>query len=229
MKHVLAAVLLAMAASAARAADTDYYRYGPGSPGRPEKFFVPEYPAEALRKGVTGYVDVEGTVGGLRFLEEPVLHAGTPEAEVFVEPTRDVARFWQFYPSYRANTCFPSRDRVELRVVFEIEGGKPKISIEVPRAPPRGKSIKAANCPEPRYPRAALMADAMANVYSAVHLRPDGKVSSVDTETYPHRGIVDEMFSDAVKSAFEGCEFPPAADPATPRTVCYDVIFRMAR
>ena len=115
---------------------------------------------------------------------------------------------------------------MSLRLIFEIVDGKGKISIEIPAAPPR-KSIKPLSCPEPDYPRIALRGDRMANVYSAVHIKPDGTVSSVETETYPRRGVVDEMFSNAVKTAFEQCRFPPAADPGNGRVACYDVIFRI--
>jgi hypothetical protein len=75
-----AAAFLGLAVTSWHArAEEEFFRVGPESAGRPEKFFVPEYPPEALAKGITGFVDVEGDIGGLRYLEEPRFHAGSSE------------------------------------------------------------------------------------------------------------------------------------------------------
>jgi outer membrane biosynthesis protein TonB len=202
-------------------------RYGPDRSGLPQRFLAPEYPKQALERHITGYVDVEGLVGGSRLLSEPSFRAGSPEAEVFVPAVRAAAANWTFYPAYPGNGCFPVPTRMGLRVIFELEHDQPKISIEVPKAPPKRENLPPPRCNKPRYPSDALRNQESGIVYTRVNVMPDGLVSSVETDVYPRHGsFLDDAFSDAVKSAMSTCRFEATAD-SRPRAACFDVVFNI--
>ena len=196
--------------------------------GRPEGFVPPKYPEEALSRKVTGYVDVTGRVDGSHMFMEPEFHAGTPEAEIFVPELRDVARFWSFFPAYEKDGCHPSMERVGVRVFFELDAaGAPHISIEIAKAQPKPPLMKAKYCPKPRYPRQPLRSGYMANVFSRVSIKPDGTVSTVETDVYPKRGITDLEFSETVVDALKNCQFEPVDNPERRRAACYEVQFKI--
>ena len=209
-------------------APPELYYWNVAKMGRPEGFVAPKYPEEALSRKVTGYVDVTGRVDGTHVLVEPEFHAGTPEAEIFVPELRDVARFWSFYPAYEKDGCHPSLERIGVRVLFDLDAaGEPHISIEIAKAQPRLASMKAKYCPKPRYPKQPLRGGYMANVFSRVNIKPDGTVSSVETDVYPKRGLTDVEFAESVVDALKDCQFEPVDNPERRRVACYEVQFKI--
>ena len=196
--------------------------------GRPQRFVAPEYPAEALDRRITGYVDVEGVVDGARTLAEPVFRPGSPEAEVFVPALRKVVPDWAFYPRYGKGSCVPVPTRMRLRVTFDLEHGKPKIGTDTPERPVRATPNIRPHCDRIRYPSDALRDDETAIVYARVNVGPDGTTSSVETDVFPKHGeFIDNGFRDAVKSALSYCRFDPADYPTLPHAACFDVIFNI--
>jgi hypothetical protein len=198
--------------------------------GLPQRLVVPEYPAEALDRRITGYVDVEGVVDGARRLADPVLRPGSPEAEVFVPALRKVVPDWVFYPRYGKGSCVPVPTQMHLRVTFALEQDKPRIATDppVPPAPSPGRS--RPHCDNIRYPSDALRNDETAIVYARVNVGPDGITSSVESEVYPkHEAFIDDGFKDAVKSALSYCRFDRADYPTPPHAACFDVVFNLGR
>ncbi|HEX4332932.1 MAG TPA: energy transducer TonB [Usitatibacter sp.] len=224
--RALAMCLLALAAlPAAAAGEVDFY--SPATAGRPEQFVAPDYPKEALARGVTGYVDVDASVDGLLTLHDVHFVAGTPEAQVFVPGLQEVAGFWLFHPRATGSGCFPSKEqRISFRVIYEIQAGSPHISLELPR--PTGRTTKElhAQCPSPRYPGGAMRQGMSANVFARVEISPDGAVSGIDAIAYPKEEDT-ERFAEEVKSSFRQCRFAPVENSGRGRTACYDVSFRL--
>ncbi|HXF80946.1 MAG TPA: energy transducer TonB [Usitatibacter sp.] len=224
-RAALTCVLAFAALPATAAGDVDFYTAQ--SAGRPEQFVTPDYPREALARGVTGYVDVDASVDGLFALHDVHFAPGSPEAQVFVPGLREVAKFWMFHPGLRGDDCLPSlAQRISFRVIYEIESGAPHISLELSKA--AGKTTKAldAQCPAPRYPGGALREGMLANVFARVDIRADGTVSQVRAEAYPEGAY---RFAEEVESSLRRCRFAPAENPGRPRAACYDVSFRTGR
>lgn len=220
-----AALFIAMAASLPAAADRVEV-YASQNAGRPEQFVPPDYPKEALARGVTGYVDVDASVDGMLTLHDVHFKAGAPDAQAFVPGLQEVAKYWLFHPANDGGNCFPSSSqRIAFRVIYEIQAGAPHISLELPT--PAGKTTKAlqAQCPRMRYPGGALRNGMSANVFARVDIRPDGTVSDVKTEAYP--GDRADRFAEEVDSSLRHCRFAPAESPDLGRAACYGIYFRV--
>ena len=197
-------------------------------PGRPSRFVVPDYPTDALAKGIIGYVDIEGRVSPLKDLKDVQYRAGTPEAEVFIPALKAVAGHWEFYPTFH-DSCFPSDERVEMRVWFDIVEGKPKIDITVSKAAAKKLvPFRVLHCDPPDYPSGPLRAGLAAFVYASVAINPDGSVSKVDAQSYPRRRGVDRWFEEAVVRAYSRCQYQAAPETGPKRIACYQVFFRLA-
>jgi len=222
-------VILALAGSSMSAADeVEPLRLGADRSGLPQRFVAPEYPAEALERHITGYVDVEGVVDGGRKLADPVFRPGSPEAEVFVPALRIVVPDWYFYPRYGKGNCVPTPARMGLRVVFELVQGQPKISTNAPEPPAPAPGKRRPRCGKIRYPHDALRNEETAIVYTRVNFDADGIASSVETSVFPdHGSFIDDGFKEAVKYAMSSCRFDPAEYPSPPRAACFDVIFNV--
>ncbi len=153
--------------------------------GRPNRVVEPGYPAEALAKGITGYVDMRGHVSPLRAFEDVEFTPGTPEATIFVQPLKDVIAHWEFYPVFDGD-CFPSHKAVSVRVIFALENQKPHVSLVVATVDvPPDNSMKAVKRKKVSYPRAPLRDGVQAYVYSRSVVNPDGSVANVETEVHP--------------------------------------------
>jgi len=226
---MIAAFALATAAcGVARADDRAVDLYGTANSSRVERIVEPEYPREALARGLTGYVDVSGRVNGMHEIEDLQFHAGSPDAEVFVPGLRDVAKLWLFRPDLAGDTCFPAKQRMEVRVLFGIEDGKPRVAVEAAHASPSMKNEKTLHpqCPRPYYPVNALRSGYIANVYTRLNIAADGTVSSVQADVYTKGQAGSDLFADSVKANLGKCHFDPADDPQARRAACYEVQFR---
>jgi hypothetical protein len=229
--RALAAAVFLAACGAASAEETRdlYYVEDPATFGRPKRIVAPEYPKDALSRHVTGYVDVRGHVTPLLSFADAQYSPDTPEAAVFIEPIKEVLHYWEFY-SVTGNDCFPSDKTVKVRVVFEIEDEKPKISVSMDKMQgATGQQIKVLNRRNPIYPRAAMRSGAQAYVYSRSEFKPDGTVSKVETAVYPPRPAYDALpFEEAVKSALIHWTYTPSPEGQTRmRTACHQVIFQL--
>ena len=195
--------------------------------GRPTRIVPPSYPPEALARHVTGFVDMLGHVTPLLSFERISYTPGTPEAAIFIEPLKEVVSHWQFRPVF-GNGCFPTDDPVKLRVEFEIENEKPKIGVIVARADqPRAPPIEVLRRVDLRYPSAAQKAGVQASVYVRLDVDPEGLVSNVQAQAYPHDSTdAYRAFERESQHAFGGWRFGPLPVGDTHRRiVCYNVMF----
>ncbi len=228
MRHLLLA-LAAFAANAAWADDVPvdvYHVDNIGLAGRPQVVLEPRFPADALAQHVTGYVDVEGRVDPMGALKEIEYHAGSSQAEIFVAALKEVMPAWSFYPVY-VDSCVPSDRRITVRIWFDLDADKPKVSATIASAPPQAREIRVSSCRQPRYPGGAIREGLTAIVYAGSEINADGTVAKVNTVVFPQGRNGNGAFSTAVEDALRVCRYPPAPDPDRHRLACHQVIFRL--
>jgi TonB-like protein len=155
--------------------------------GTVARVLAPEYPKEALDRGVIGSVDVEGVVTGWGTLQDVEYRPLSGPAAVFVEPLQSVMRHWRFHPTL-GNDCMPRNVRVSTRVIFEIEQSKPKISVEYVRGNaaggvPRygGPAFRA----RPAYPDVLIAKEVEARTYNMQIVDRVGDVVGVESKVFP--------------------------------------------
>jgi TonB family protein len=171
-------------------ADAPSHIDDPGKWGKVARVLPPEYPPGALAGGVTGSVDVEGVVTGWGTLQDVEYRPRSDPAAVFVEPLKSVMRHWRFHPTL-GNDCMPRNVRVTTRVIFEIEEGKPKISVERVRGNAAGGVPQypgPAFRPHPTYPAVMLRAEVEARTYNLQIVNPAGDVVGVESKVFPLHG-----------------------------------------
>lgn len=246
-RRAFAGILLVCSAFAAQALAQDpappatTFAEDPSNWGRLNRVLVPEFPKESLARGVTGSVDIEGTVTGWGTLADVEMRPLTPEASVFVEPLKAAIPHWRFHTPL-GNNCGPSHARVVARAIFEIDNGKPKISVEHAKVKIPGDlpiHMKAIRRVQPKYPDRMLPAEIEGVVYTLMVVDSSGSVTDVSTRAFPfYKGLVlphDHRTYREVAIAFDGAisdalrkwEFPPATEPGKSRTSCFPVIFRI--
>jgi hypothetical protein len=197
--------------------------------GKPWLLTEPVYPKEALGKGLTGYVDVEGRVAGTGELKEIEFKPGSPEAEVFVGALREDVTVWRFYGP-TGSDCLPSGERISNRVWFEIEGGKPKIFVSRgERKRVTSHELQPVERVEPRYPPGMIRENRGAVLFARSEIDPAGKVIGVTATAFPReRAEYLFEFEKEIRRALKLWRFPPAPEGITaPRFFCSDVIFRL--
>lgn len=190
---------------------------------------VPEYPIALVERRHTGHVDFEGSVGPLHNMESIEYKADSVASEPFVAALREVVPRWAFHPNVD-DQCEPAPTRVRIRVWFELEGDKPKISVSRLTPPPtaRPSTMKAKFRRDPRYPSEMLRHGRQAYVYAAMHVDPAGHVTRVTTSVFPREEHDLSDFAVETERSFRRWEFTPA-DPGVTRsrTACMEVFFRL--
>lgn len=194
--------------------------------GRPSRVVAPIYPAEALAKGQTGFVDVEGRISPLLDLKE-IEYQPDSGADTFVEALRQVVPFWEFY-AWFGTDCFPKDDRVAVRVWFEIEDGKPKISITVRGIPPGGlPRITVLHREKPEYPRSMLRENKQAFVYVQSEVNPDGSVEKVTVQAFPQRGNGNAPFEREARRAMSRWRYSSLPNGQDKRLACHQIFWKI--
>lgn len=196
---------------------------------------APDYPSDALERGLTGRVVIEGVVNpATGKLADASYRPDRPESAIFVGATRSVVRLWTFSPPVKA--CMPTTERTVAELAFEIEGGKPRLNLTRggaewkpgPVVAPDYKIVKRLN---PGYPRSMLSRNWTAIVYSRVEIDNAGKVVAVDSKAFsPDTAIEDnlEPFRKTAASTLRKWEFVPVPDDFKgPRVGCYDIKFQL--
>ncbi len=181
----------------------------------------PEFPREALARGQIGYVDVEARIDPLGGKAEDVSYRpDRPESAVFVDALKDVLPLWRFRAPTR--DCFPTSERIDAQVSFDIADGKPKIFVS--REMPDSKVLTPVQWFKPDYPIALLQYSFEPHVYVRMKVASSGRVEDVETLTIG--GPAGSRNVDrAVKVGVRKWLFPESRDTAT-RVVCYDIDFR---
>jgi TonB-like protein len=214
----------------------------PSKWGRLDRVFAPEYPKEALDKGISGSVEIDGIVTGWRTLSDVKLRPEGASSAVFVKAVEEAIPHWRLFPPL-GNDCMPSNARVTTRAVFEIQDGKPRIfvehaALERSGAPP--VQFNPIRRVQPKYPKRILQAEIEAIVYALLEVNPSGEVTEVRTRTFPrykglilpaeHRNYreVSIAFDADVAEAARRWEYSPAAVGGEQRRAnCVTFIYRI--
>ena len=182
------AVLL-LTAFTAMAEESPIYADDANTFGRLVRVVRPEYPPDAVRRHLSGVVDVEGIVDGSGAMSDVTYKASSSEARIFVAALESAVPYWEFNPP-RGKDCFPSAQKVGVRVEFQMDGDEPRMFVthakssrgtDVATSPTHMVPVKKVN---PTYPRVALRRSAEARVYSRQEVDANGKVTRVETKTY---------------------------------------------
>lgn len=94
----------------------------------------PEYPKEALARGLVGKVTVTGTIRTTGHLADIRIDASPPDS-AFESAVMEVAALWRLQPRIVSPDCGASEAPARVTIWFEIAGGKPKVSFTPSPAP----------------------------------------------------------------------------------------------
>ena len=190
-RFVLAALAMATLCGAAHGEEETMTGWGTelsARPARPMIIVPPDYPKEALAKGIQATVDVNGTVTKDGFFANPRYSASVSDPS-FEKEVHAVLKYWMFNAPIADEECAPKDGEVGLRVWFEIADGKPKVSISMaPDTHPnfvrddgaRGY-VKPTNRVQPIYPVRAIKRNISGAIVVAVSkVGLDGKVQKVN-------------------------------------------------
>jgi TonB family protein len=189
----------------------------------------PEYPKAELAKGTTGYVVIDARVkpgGELVDVRMAPESSGPP---VFVTAVNEAMPMWRFYPPLD-QSCDPTEDRIKVRVWFEVENGKSKVSVQG-----EGPKWNASGQPQPLstvnplYPRksSSFRWNDGVIVSAKATIDDQGNVVKTTARAYP-RGLPWMMMSyeDQTRTAILAFKFPPVPPGSgAPRYYCTDAVF----
>lgn len=88
----------------------------------------PEFPSKALERGETAVVDVELEIDELGYVASIRSIKSNPSNRLFEKSAQDAAKYWLFFAPPNPD-CKPTRETGNVRIWFEINGGKPSVSV----------------------------------------------------------------------------------------------------
>lgn len=189
----------------------------------------PRYPKAELAHGETGYVVMDARVSALGELEDVRIAPESAGPQAFVDAVREALPMWRFYPPLDAS-CQPTQERIKVRVWFEAEDGKPKVSVRG-----EGPAWKGDNQPQPisthrpLYPWkiSSMRWQDGVTVFVKASIDAQGNVVDTTVKAYPrYLSWITLSFEDATRTAVLDFKFPPATSGTTGhRYYCTDVVF----
>jgi TonB family protein len=184
-KTLLIAALLAGAAGCARAEDV-IVDLGSKEPRVARALLIvpPDYPAELRGKTPNGYVDLSFGVAKDGEVRDPQL-VGSDLPGAFYEAVLDVIKQWRFQFDWYDEDCRPlaaGQQKYRLRVLFEMDTGKPRIFIEqVGKQERKPGAVTRINEVLPEYPKSAMRAGVVRGcVLVRLRIAQTGNVERVD-------------------------------------------------
>lgn len=93
----------------------------------------PKMPARSATDPASVEVRVSGTISASGLLEDARFEDGAGK-EKYVAAVRDVLPLWRFKPAVDLDACTPRRQAGTVSVWFEDKGGKPAVSVSMPRS-----------------------------------------------------------------------------------------------
>ena len=204
-------------------------------PGMVTRVLPPDYPPAALARGQTGSVTVEGTIDRNDRLRKARLVADGDTPGEFVAAVKDALAHWEFAATLDER-CVPQEARYWTRIWFEIDAGRPKISIER-LVPVDAKPAQPAFDPElvrplrhvkPAYPRTMINRGEQGTIHARMTVEPDGTISAVETSTR-HREEERRMLMRETERTLREWRYPPMPAGSTrKRIVCMQVHFTLS-
>jgi TonB family protein len=225
-------------ASIAIADETTTDFSGVGQRGRPARVVKPVYPAEALARGQTGIVTLEGVAGPDGRYNELSFTPDRPESRIFVDALAKVTPRWEFWNAL-GPACSPVSIPFRTHVAFEIENGEPRVIVtHAPSiAPPKpaapavkaGAHFKPIHRVNPGYPYSMLQRGYTGKTYAKITVDREGNVASVDSQTWASNPKANAKAFDAMaQGALKNWKFPPVPpDEKAPWTGCYEFTWRL--
>ena len=240
MKRVAGCVSLLLAAAvSASAAETPIDLSAVGPRGRPSRVIKPEYPPEALARGQTGAVTLEGVAGPDGRFNEITFIPDRPESGIFVEAVAKVTPRWEFRSPYGPD-CMPLGVPFRTEVEFRIENGVPAVIVthapaDEPPPKPLGPPVKPAthfkpvDRVNPVFPRTLVHFGHTGKTFAKIVVDREGSVVSVDTRTYDAKPSPNsKLFDASAQRALKQWKFPPVPpEEEAPWTGCYEIAWRL--
>ncbi len=204
------------------------------------KVVQPVYPAEMLAAGTTGYVDAVVTIDFFGGVKSIGAVTSKPQNAEFEKAARESLQYWVFRSSL-TQKCTPEEAEGSVRIWFDIENGKGKVSVssttgtmrgERKAGDPRWSQIlnRAEVTKETIYPRLARKEGMQAAVYAVMHVNAaSGTVDDVDiSHTIPDKPAVRKVFSQSVINALKIARFDAKPEMAGKNVnVCFTFQFRL--
>ncbi len=204
---------------------------------QPKVVVAPEYPADAIEKKLTGYVDVDLIVTDEGFAGEIRSVTSTPKSEAFEEAVRKVVSLWTFRAPM--SNCRPYETVGNVRVWFDMKGdaGAVSVSNRTPMpasatavAGPKSKLVStnlSAVRQMVRYPVRARRAGANGQVVIKLTVDPaTGEVASKEIAVAKSRpaGYEDD-FAAVAMAVVAKLKLEPMPDRDKPVVACYPFKF----
>lgn len=193
---------------------------------------APDYPKGALQLGETAVVELSARVRADGTIDLPTLRLSGGN-EPFDSAIREVARFWTFRPPIDQATCESRAAELRMRVWFEIESGKPKVSVSNPIGEARNANRQDQRVllwkrhRKPEYPQHAWSRGIEGVVIAVARVDRNGKVVNVHLRP----GVQNDTFGFVTARAIRRWEFEPGPEfPGGASHVCVEipVQYRMA-
>lgn len=210
----------------------------------------PKYPSDALSSGTTGELVLEFDVDRYGRIVSPEIVLSEPTG-VFDKPVMESLKHWTVYP-YLASHCIRDFPRSQIKVSFQLLGGKPvvKASRPLPLTNPAAKrtaklvdgaladsgategvpkkpKLRWVSTPMPTYPGLWPGREPIAgNVVANLTVEPDGSIGEIETIfSSPY-----QEFANAAELAFKNWKAETIAGekPNTRVKLCQPVSFRLA-
>jgi hypothetical protein len=224
---LLAATFLAIALPSGAAISIE----APDSLGKVRKIVRPDYPAAALGRGANATIDVEGVVDGTGSLRDVRYRAVAGDAAAFMPALQAVVPYWEFNPPL-GDDCLPTSERVQTRVEFEVDAGKPRIFVTPGARGSARTGAKPTYMLAPAYPRAMEVTGAEAKVYTRATVDGSGRVADVSAKVYPLPTVTVSStvdwahFTDETSRTLRHWSYPAGTSG---RVVCQVFSFRLPR
>ncbi|APV48254.1 hypothetical protein BWI17_00315 [Betaproteobacteria bacterium GR16-43] len=177
-------------------------------PAQPMIVVPPEYPKAALAKGIQAVVDVVGTVTAAGAFTQPVYRSSVDDP-AFQKAVEEVLGLWMFFAAVSGENCEPKAAEAQVRVWFEIENGKAKVSVSRPPDKDKAKLaaeeragayVKVLTRVSPVYPNKAIQKNIRgARIVALSQVGPDGRVQKI---VYQNTGA-DPLFYGTSQYALE--------------------------
>jgi hypothetical protein len=240
MRVIAPIALWACVSAVAATAETPVDLSPPVGPrGRPSRVVKPEYPPDALARGQTGAVTLEGVAGPDGRFNEINFIPDRPESGIFVEAVAKVTPRWEFRNPYGPD-CMPLSVPFRTEVEFRIENGVPGVIVthapaDEPPPKPLGPPAKPATHFKPVHRVNPVFPGMLAHfahtgkTFAKIVVDREGSVASVDTRTYDAKPSPNSrQFDVAAQTALKMWKFPPVPpEEKAPWTGCYEIAWKL--
>lgn len=210
----------------------------PANSSRPKLVVAPTYPPALLQKGVTGFVDLEISIGKYGRAERILSAKVTPPEPAFEAAINDVIHLWQFHETLSTG-CVPQDSTGNTRIWFDIKDGTPSISVSSRSRTPQ--EIAAVRPPIMKnrdavikqvtnsYPIQARRNGVQALVHVVLHVDGDtGKTLEVKTTANSAPRQYAAAFERNVSEAYSSAEFELESESKGTRyAVCSKVTYML--